>query len=460
MTSLYPGVNYSLPVQPSHAVGFFRSVPRWPSASDTFEFSFSYLSPVALTALLPIFFAAILTLYMLVHLVVRYSCRQSSTDARINRISKSKSATLVQCVFSSLCLFLIFTFTSLTLLANASLQFASHDALDLIAGLTNHLSLTGFSFVDVALFVQKRLGSFQPSEALSTNPLSDFLPEFGDRSLTAMHQYILQNYPNFNPLRQSLDTLVTAIGNVLVVVRRAVTLVYIILLTVILLIASGPLLLFLVDAFTLQNQRRIIRFFAHLCFIVLPVMFCWACVGVTAGVGVTLADVCVMLHDYRAVLLGNQSTAPNALLQSGFDCPVQSSTDVRERIQLTAGSILQSSLAVQTVQMLLNTSAESVAETALWSGTRVESALNCSMQIVVSGKLERVACSPAGHGAVQGVYELFVGFLGLAICLSVAGVASLFGMQVARSLIVWRGTRGIGEGRLNSGVDDAPHDAA
>lgn len=457
MTSLYPGVNYSLPVRPSHAVDFFRSVPRWPSASDTFQFSFSYLSPVALTALFPIFFAAVLTLYMFIHLVVRYSCRQSSTDARIKRMSKSKPATLVQCVFSSLCLFLIFTFTSLTLLANASLQFASHDALDLIAALTSQFSLTGFSFVDVALFVQGRLRSFKPSEALFANPLNELLPEFGGRSLTAMHQYMLQNYPNFLPLRQSLDSLITAIGNVLVVVRRAVTLVYAILLTIILLIASGPLLLFLVDAFTLQNRRRIIRFFAHLCFVLLPIFCCWACVGVTAGVGVTLADVCVMLHDYRAVLLGNQSTTPNALLQSGFDCPVQSSTDVRERIQQTADSILQSSLAVQTVEMFLNTSAKSVAETALWSGMRVESALNCSMQIEVSGKLESVACSPAGHGAVQGVYELFIGFLGLAICLSIAGVASLFGMQVARSLIVWRGIRVIGEDdSVRPRPDDAP----
>ncbi|CAN8073700.1 unnamed protein product [Agarophyton chilense] len=443
MTTLQPGRNYSVVLPQANAVAFFRSLPRWPSASKQFQFSFSYLSPVALSALLPIFFAVALTLLALVHLIVRYSCRRQSTDARIKRLSHSTPATLVQCAFSSLILFLIFTFTSLTLLANASLQFASLDAVDLIQALTGNLSLSGFSFVDVALFFRQRLVQFDPSRAFGAdNPMNQFLPEFGARSLSTMHQYTLQNYPNLNPLRTNLQSLVSAIDHVLRVVRRAVNLVYVVLLIIILLIASAPLLLFLVDAFTLQNRRRIVRFLSHLMFFLLPSFFCWACVGVTAAVGMTVADVCHMMHVYRQALLGAAVSEPNALLQSGFDCPATSAVGVRERIQLAADSVLQSELASSTVKLLLNTSAETIAETAQWSGSRVEDALNCSMQIEFSGKLEDVVCSPAGHAAIQGVYELFIGFLGLSICLTVAGIASLFGMQVARSLIVWRGVKG------------------
>ncbi|KAI0566917.1 hypothetical protein FGB62_5g32 [Gracilaria domingensis] len=442
MTTLLPGVDYARVLEQSHAVAFFRSLPRWPTASRQFEFSFAYLSPVAFTALLPIFFAVALTLLLLVHLLVRYSCRRESTEARIKRLALSRPATLLQCAFSSLILFLIFTFTSLTLLANATLQFAALDAVDLISALTNDLSLSGFSFVDVALFFRRRLLDFDPAAALrADNPINQFLPEFGERSLSAMHQYTIQNYPNLNPLRTNLLSLVNAIDHVLQVVRRAVTLVYVVLLAIILLIASAPLLLFLVDAFTVQNRRRVLRFLAHLTFFLLPSFFCWACVGVTAAVGITVADVCHMLHDYRHALLGNPVSEPNALLQSGFDCPATSAVGVRERIQLAADSVLQSELASSTVKLLLNTSAESIAETARWSGNRVEVALNCSMQIQFSGKLESVVCSPAGHGALQGVYDLFIGFLGLSICLTLAGFASLFGMQVARSLIVWRGVK-------------------
>lgn len=453
MTTVLPSTNYSLPIPHAPAVQFFRHIPRWPSASTRFQFSFDYLTPVALTSLLPIIFGFILTSLFLLHLIVRYTCRESAVNSRIKRYSVSRPATLLQSVFSSLILFVIFTFVSLTLLANASLNFTAHDALDVIAALIDDLSLTGFSVVDVALFFRNNISALVPSnQTLQLLASNNYLPDSAERTVSVMRQFILRNYPQLQPLRTNLLSLSSAITKILNVLRKIVGLLNAVLLAVIFLLASAPVLLFIVDAFALSKRRRLIRVLAHLMYILLPSLFCWVCVGVTASVGSTISDVCVMLHDYRAVLHATSNqTNNNALLQSGFDCPKQSNINVRDMMRQSAQSVLDSRLATTTVNVLFATSAESIADTALWSGDRVELALNCTLQQEFSGKLESVVCSPAGHSAIQGVYAMFVGFLGLAVCLNIAGACSLFGVQVARSLILWRRAANVKETSLFSG---------
>lgn len=161
----------------------------------------------------------------------------------------------------------------------------------------------------------------------------------------------------------------------------------------------------------------------------------------SSGVGAVGADLCEAIHEYRSVLMGTGTAkGSNPLIDSGFTCPegVQVSL-LKEHIENTATSLVQNELTKDTVQLLLNTSAEQLAEMARWSGEEVVRKLDCSEQISFSGRVEFVVCGAGHQSAIDGVYGLWVGSLGLALSLNAALFFSLFGMQVAGGILIWEG---------------------
>lgn len=442
MASALVGANFSAPFELSDAVSFFRSTPRWPSASHEFALTYDYITPVALTALIPIFVVILLVALFIFLLIIRYTCCEQAVDARILRMHRSPTATYFQIGTSVFVTFVVFLFIGLGIVFVTEVNFSARDGLDIITGLVVDVSRTGFAFVDVGILIEERLKSFSPADDISSsNVLSgtlggQFVPAF-----EAVQRYVLGSYPDLEPLRDSLETAVDDIGHVLDVVRKAISLASGVLVAICLLLLLAPVMIFFLDAMPLNKRSRPWRVFVHVLVIIFPALLAWAMVGITAAVGATVSDVCVTLHDYRDVLFGkiNAEDIPaNALVKGGITCPdTVDPKRLTEQFNGTIESVLQSDLAVSSIDVLLQIRALSIAETARWSRDEVIRYVDCSALINISGQLEVIACSAEGKSAVQGVFDLFVSFLGLSLILSVALLLSLLGMRVAWSLLVW-----------------------
>lgn len=429
--------NYSADIPLSSAVNFFRSTPRWPSATDVFDLSFDYAVPVALTALIPIIFAFILTIAFIIHLVIRFTIRYTSTNSRLTRLSNSKRASYFLIPFSAALLVLICIFTSLGLVGNATLNHSSNDVMDVLNGLVNDISRSGFAVVDTAVLLSNRLKKFDPDNGPLPTALSETVGDLLIPTLVATHTYIVERYPVVGPLRSALSTFRQNIIDVLDIIRRALDIVYLVLLVIILLLLSAPPLLHI------ASKNRSSRFCAisfYVIYLFVPALLAWVLVGVVSAVGAIVSDVCVSLSDYRDHLRGISisNTTENAFISSGFVCPGGiTGSELKTQIEDTAKSILQSDLAATTIERILNTSANEIAEAAKWSGKEVPRFVDCSAQVEFAGRLQLIACGRDSRSAVDGIVNMWVAFLGLSICLSIAMFASLTGINVLRALDIW-----------------------
>lgn len=429
--------DYNGAVTQSRSVDFFQSTPRWPSATTTFAFNTDYLTPVALTALLPFFFAIVAVIVLLINLIIRFTCLFERRDARLKRLQGSRRGSLMLAPLSILLLLLIFVFTSLGLLGNASLNHSSLDALDVFSGLVNDLSRTGFAVVNTTIILRSRLAAFNASDADVSAPLlGDIVGDLIRPTLKATQGFMLERYPNAVPLREVLTSIVNNIEDVFKIVRGIVGLVYSVVFTIIIILVSAPPLLRIATA---RSTPKVASVIAYLLFLFVPAILAWVLVGVMSAIGATVADICASLDVYRQVLRGTGSSpGDNAFVQSGFVCPDGLTAEsLREQIDDTASSILQSELARSTVELLLSTPANQIAEVTTWTSSQLPRYLNCSAQIHFSGQLEYVTCSKNGNSAIDGIYTLWISFIGLAVCLTVAMFVSLLGVQVMRALDVW-----------------------
>lgn len=434
--------NFSAPVELSHAVSFFRSTPRWPSASNEFALSYDYLTPVALTALIPVFVVVVVILFFVFLVITRYTCRERAVDARILRMHLSSIGTFLQIGIAVGVSFLIFLFIALGIVSVTEVNFSARDGLDVIIGLVTDISRTGRAFVDVGILVENRLKKFSPADDITNNNvLSNALRDQFVPAFSAVQDYVLQSYPDLEPLRDALEAVVDDITNVLDIVRKAISLASGVLFAICLLLLLAPVMLFFLDSMPLDKRSRPWRVFVHILVIVFPALLAWAMVGLTSAVGATVSDVCVMLHDYRDVLFGKINAADiptNALVKGGITCPdAVDPKRLSEQFNGTIESVLQSELAASSINILLQTPASSIAETAEWTRDEILRYVDCSALIEFSGQLEIIACSAEGKSAIRGIFDLFVSFLGLSLILVVAFFLSLLGMRVAWSLLVW-----------------------
>lgn len=304
-----------------------------------------------------------------------------------------------------------------------------------MSGIVSDVSRVGYAMVDTAVYMRGQLKAFDPSTT-DSQIFASAIGDFITPTLESMRDYAVSAYPDVVPLRSSLKSLIESITEVLDIIRKAVTIIYAVVLALLLLLSSAPLLLFTSDA--LPKRARCARIFTQIVYLLLPALLAWLLVGVTSVVGAVVSDVCVSIHDYRAVLMstGNASVN-NPLVNSGFVCPdAILPSDLRSQIDDTSAAILQSQLATSTVELMLNTSAKGIIDSADWSADQIIRLLDCSMQIDFSGKLEFVVCGHEGQSAMEGIFDLWIGFLGLAIVLGFSLIITLFGVQVASSMFV------------------------
>ena len=432
--------DYSAAIPPSAAVAFFRATPRWPSAPPDFDFSTAYLIPVALTAALPLAFAAVVVVLLIVHVAVRYTRWNARINHRIYFLRASRHASLCVVPASAALLLLIFVFTSLGLLGNAALNHSANDALDVFVGLVNDLQRTGFTVVNTSTLLRDRLSRFNATTDAPESVLKDIVGDLSRPALTASKIFMLDRYPDVRPLGDALAILVDSVRGVFDVVRRIVSAVYSVIFIVILLLVSAPPLLRIATG---SSAPRILSVTAYLLYLFVPALLAWLLVGVLSAVGAAVADVCVSLHTYRAVLRGEisataASAQSNAFVSSGFVCPDGLSAEsFYDQVFGAIESIRESDLANSTLQILLNTSSEQVIGVAVWTANELPQYLNCSAQVRYTGQLEFVACSSDGLSAINGIYHLWVAFIGLSICLSLVVFLSLVGLPVMRALDVW-----------------------
>ncbi|CDF36225.1 unnamed protein product [Chondrus crispus] len=442
MASVQPEADFLLPIAPSSAVSFFRSTPRWPGAARAFDFTTDYVARNALTALIPAFFAVFLVLLYLVLLTIRYTCKESSVDARLLTPPRTRRATLLALLVSVALTFVIFLFIALGISSVTAANFAFRDALDVISGLVADVSRVGYAFVDVAVDVQNRLLSFSAA-AQEDTPLTAALPDQYLPALRAVPEYITSVYPDLGPLTDSIEVLLEDITDVLKATRKAIALASGVLVAICLLLLLAPVLLLLLDSMPLGKRSRPWRVFVHILILIFPPFLAWTMVGITSAVGAVLSDVCVMFNDYRQVLSGTLAAADipeNALINAGATCPTTvDATRVAEQMNGTIESILQSPFATQSVKIILDIAPQKLADTAAWSRDEITAYLNCSRLIEFSGQIEFIACGAEGKSAIEANYDLFVSFLGMALVLSLALFLSLVGLRVTWSLFVWQG---------------------
>ena len=253
-----------------------------------------------------------------------------------------------------------------------------------------------------------------------------------------MRDYALVNFPDPGPLRSSLASLVDSFAEVIRIVRRVVRLVYFSLLVIIILITTGPFILFTSSGTSNSRRGRACRVFAQILYLLIPALFAWVVAGVLSAAGATVADLCNTVHEYRDHLLGtNVESTDNVLIKSGFDCPEANATELKAQIDNTANSILESTFLRQSTRLILNMSADGLAESAQWSGGEVLQKFNCSATVEFVGRIETVACGSEGWSAIDGIFDLWLSFIVMAVLLNIALFINLFGVQVSRSLFIF-----------------------
>lgn len=420
----------------SFAVEVFEKIPRWPSSLDTFQFSGDYIRAVVLSALIPFLSGLALSILLLTHIIIRFSCRRRTTDLRFHKLNRSKPWTIAQSLVSFILFFCIFACVSLGILGNAGLNSSTQDAVSTLEGLLIDIRRTGLALVDVGILLRTRLENFDSSEAPIPRKLTD---EFGNvfaNSLDALQAYSRENYPQLGPLRTQVVELAVNIKGVLEDVRVAVGVVYAVLLALILILTFAPLLLHTGHWVAMADRPRPTRSVFYILYMIL-VALAWLLVGAFSTVGIAVADVCKATHDYRTVLLGGSLSMDamrnNPLISSGFVCPnVLDPERLTKQINDTASSVLQSDLARKTVELLLNTTAQDVADASSWSGDEVKRYVDCSALIEFSGMMEFIICGEEGQSTVEGVYDLWIAFLGLALFFMAGLFISLLGFNMAR----------------------------
>lgn len=438
-------INYSQVITQSSSVSFFTNTPRWPTASTMFDFSSTYLLPVALTSLLPLIFAAVLLLALIIHLIIRFTLRNNQTNKRIQtlRMSSSKKTVHTLVPLSGILLLFIFVSTSFGLLGNATLNHSSNDTLDIFQALVNDLSRTGFTVVNTSILLRDRLSIFNATATTQSDEPAVLVDVVGDLSVNALETskvFMLDRYPDVKPLRKALNVLLDSVRKVFETVEDVIFIVYSVIFVIMLIIISAPPLLRIA---TMVNIPKIIAIFSYLLYLLVPSLLSWLLVGLLTSIGATISDICTSLHDYRSFLTSPSSItssvqSSNAFIKSGFVCPNGLSGDsLKEQIDNTADSILQSDLARSTITLLLSVEAQLIADLARWTANELPPYLNCAAQIRLSGQLEFVACGKEGSSAIDGIWNLWLAFITLATCLSIAVFASLMGIPVMRALDIW-----------------------
>lgn len=420
----------------SFAVDVFERIPRWPSSFDTFDFSGGYIRAIVLSALIPFLSGLALSILLLTHIIIRFTCRRRTTDLRFHKLNRSKPWTISQSLVSFILFFCIFACVSLGILGNAGLNSSTQDAVSTLDGLLTDIRRTGLALVDIGILLRTRLENFDSSEAPIPRKLTDKFGNVFANSLDALQSYARDNYPELGPLRSEVASLAENIKGVLEDVRVAVGVIYAVLLALILILTFAPLLLHTGHWVAMAQRPRPTRAVFFVLYMIL-VALAWLLVGAFSTVGIAVADVCRATHDYRTVLLGGildvDAMRKNPLISSGFVCPnVLNPERLTKQIDDTTASILQSDLASNTVQLMLNTTAKDVAEASSWSGEEVKRYVDCSALIQFSGAMEFIVCGEEGQSTVEGVYDLWIAFLGLALLFMAGLFISLFGFNMAR----------------------------
>eukprot|EP00177_Eucheuma_denticulatum_P001685 GFKZ01003033.1.p1 GENE.GFKZ01003033.1~~GFKZ01003033.1.p1 ORF type:complete len:479 (+),score=52.18 GFKZ01003033.1:485-1921(+) len=448
MATAQLAADFNIPITQSYGVRFFQGTPRWPTASSQFDFSFDYLTPVALTALIPLFVALVFVSLFILQLTCRYTFRESKVNARIYRMHTSRNYSVLQISLAVLLTLPITAFIALAVISVVALNFSFNDGLDMINAVASDLFLVATGIVDVGILFENRIRQFEPSFPIpsflnASLPLIDPSLNLGNltaNAISAARTYILDRFPDFEPLDEAIHLRFDQVTNVLSVTRRAVDIVSAGLLAIVLFMLSAPALHFFVDALPLSKRFRPSRIIFHVLIVLVPTLLAWSFFGVTSAVGATLSDICVSLHDYRAVLLGtlDSSTVPeNVFVKGNVLCPGVDATEINEQFSGTMAAVLQNEFARDIIQNVLSTTAESIASTTDWTRDRVGGYTDCTQLIRFSGQLEFIGCGREGKSAVQAVFDLWVAFLGMSIALTVAVFLSLWGVRIGWGLLVW-----------------------
>lgn len=444
-------IRFNQSIPQSSAVSFFRNIPRWPNSHNEFELSFDYLTPVALTTLIPLFVSLIIIFLFIIQLSCRYSLREPKVDDRIFRMHRSRPYTILQISVAVALIFSILLFIAVAMISVVALNFSFQDGLDMIGGVAEDLFHVSSGFVDVAQQFRDRIVNFDPNVSQGSGVISDSFGDFVTPALNSLRAFVLDRYPDVTRLNEAISTRSEQVKNVLRVTLRAVNLVSAGLLAIIISLLAAPGLHFLVDAFPLNRRYRFCRIMFHVMVTIFPTLLAWSFLGVTSAVGATLSDICTSLHDYRSVLLDEidaGTVSSNAFVKGDVLCPANVNPElIRSQFNSTVDAILQSSLARRSIRTVLGTSAESVARTAAWSRDKVMAYVDCSALITFSGKLEFITCGQQGKSSIQSVLDLWAAFLGVSLALTIAVLLSLWGMRIGWGLLVW--PRGHIESRLN-----------
>lgn len=427
------------PVKQSDAVMFLGGLPRW-GRQRKFELSVDYVLPTALSGLVPIIFGFVVGIILVAALIVRMFPRRKIVDAQLHRVIAGPRRHLWQLPVSGGLMFLATLFVALGSVAIGVLTNALHDMVGVLSALLATVARAGLAVVDLFLMFAKSLRELKVDDRLTSMlPTPEGMDtRVIEAAFVAMRDYSVARMPDVQPLSNKLDDVIQRLDNLLSTADRYAALVYTVFLVLLLLQLLAPAAHFCVDVLYAHNWSVGWRFTLYLFYILVPAFTAWLLLGAASTVGILVADVCGVVHDYRDHLLGLPTAKKdNPIVATGFNCIASATAQGIKKQVDNAIAPLKEEIAGTAVQVILNRTSDDVLESAEWTANELASLVDCKTLIEVSGRLEYIMCGDQPHSAARGIADMWVAFLGLALVLGFGFLVSTVGVRTAWSTLVW-----------------------
>lgn len=433
--------NITDPIEHSPAVAFLAALPRW-GRRVPFALTTPYIISTALSSIVTVISGIVVVLLLSVALFIRLGPRRDAVDVILNRIALKPRDYVWHIAVSVVLTFGVALFISLGFIGASVLVSSLHDTLDTIEALLVTVKATGFAVVDLFLLFVHRLKILDPS----SEQLRKVLPVLPDvdvddlvTAFSAMRDYSIERIPDVGPLRAALSELLARIESTLKLVGTYADGVYYAMLILLLCQLFTPLLHFLEEIYIAHNFALVWRIMNYLFYIGVPAFTSWILLAVSSTVGLFVSDACEIMHDYRRHILElpGAALAKNPLIESGLVClPNSQAMGIKQRLN-EALVPLDDPLFGDTARVVLNVTSSALKRRAAWSVNSLTQLIECRTLVELSGQLEHILCGKGARSVAQGVVDVWVAFLGLALVLSLAFFAFSLGVRIAWAALVW-----------------------
>lgn len=311
-------------------------------------------------------------------------------------------------------------FIALGLIGRAVIIETAFDLLESIYSASSAVIRKGSIFLDLAAWMTDQMIEFNPSL------LED---SFLTSLFSAIQGHAPRLFPNVAPLSRALAFWHRMIADAAAIAQKSIKGVsgVFALILVIHFLALGVL-------FSAFQSKRFI-FIVKLSFLIIVALFSWAELGAIALAGIVTSDICMLLSDYHLQLQsdGRILSSPKFLADALPCQPASIGQSLDGSLSRVANALLSQPLAIEAASKLLNTTAPKLTAALEWGFSEAIELVDCSLIADVSKWARYAACDAGFFSFAGGIFQLWVGLLGLSILLPIAFAEALFRRRAAPS---------------------------